>query len=102
MKTVLLIVASSLLWVTLVSYAQAQAPGPISSPTPPTQNNEEAIALKAQVELMRHYDQRLLNTVYWALGGMGAVVLLVVGLGWYTNFRLYKRDVEDLKKDADD
>jgi hypothetical protein len=31
---------------------------------------------------------------------MGAVVILVVGLGWYTNFRIYKRDLEDIKRDV--
>jgi len=50
---------------------------------------------------MRAYDQRLLATVYYALAGIGSVVLLVVGLGWYSNFRLYRRDVEELKTSID-
>lgn len=49
---------------------------------------------------MREYDQKLLQTVYWALNAVGGLVLIVVGLGWYTNFRLYKRDVIELKREV--
>ena len=41
---------------------------------------------------MERYDQRLLSTVYWSLGGMVTVIALVAGFGWYANFRAYDRD----------
>lgn len=63
------------------------------------QSSVEIAILKAQLEVMRQYDQRLLNTVYWALGGIAGILILIVGLGWYTNFRLHKREVEELKVD---
>jgi uncharacterized protein YejL (UPF0352 family) len=69
---------------------------PAASPTIKSESENLAV-LRAQLETMRAYDQRLLATVYYALAGIGSAVLLVVRLGWYTNFRLYRRDVEDLK-----
>lgn len=93
-NVVLLLILSNLL--------HAQTPSPTVTPTPVSQiqaDAEKVAVLQGQLELMRQYDQRLLSTVYWSLGGLGGVVLLVVGLGWYTNFRIYKRDVEDIKRD---
>ncbi len=85
----------------------AQTPSPTATPTPTptihsqTQSDGEKIAiLQAQLELMRQYDQRLLNTVYYTLAALGTVVFLIVTLGWYTNFRLYKRDNEALKQEV--
>lgn len=74
-------------------------PAPVSRPQNQTESEKIAV-LQAQLDLMRQYDQRLLNTVYWSLGSIGGIVLLVVGLGWYTNFRIYRRDVEDIKRDV--
>ncbi|MCZ8206555.1 hypothetical protein [Gemmatimonas sp.] len=48
--------------------------------------------LRAQNALMREYDQRLLATVYWSLGGVTVLVGLLVGFSWFTNFRVYERD----------
>lgn len=70
---------------------------PSITPTPTP--SEEVIALRAQLDIMRQYDDRLMQTVYWALATTGTLALLVVGLGWYTNFRLYKRDVVEVKKE---
>jgi hypothetical protein len=86
-------------------YAQSPAPSVTPTPTPIVAENnqpkpsDEVIVLRAQLETMRQYDQRLLETVYWSLASLGAVVLLIVGLGWYTNFRLYKREVNDIKRE---
>ncbi len=77
---------------------------PDGSPVPTVQpqqiqpDAERIAVLQAQMELMRDYHEKILDTVYWSLGGLAGVVLLVVGLGWYTNFRIYKREVEDIKK----
>jgi hypothetical protein len=80
----------------------AQTPGVSPSATRTelanvTSDQKQVAVLEAQLETMRQYDQRLLSTVYYALGALGGVVLLVVGLGWYTNFRIYRRDVTDLE-----
>lgn len=70
---------------------------PASTPAVSPQPNPELVALRGQVELIREYNERILNTVYWALGGMLTVLTLIVGFGWYANFRSYKRDVEELQ-----
>jgi hypothetical protein len=61
--------------------------------------DSETAALRAQLELMRQYDERLLQTVYWALGTAFGLVVFVAGVGWYVNFRLYERDKEALRSE---
>jgi len=55
------------------------------------------IALRAQLETMRSYDNRLISTVYYALAALGGVALLLVGFGWWTNFKLYERERDALQ-----
>ncbi|MFC1483854.1 hypothetical protein ACFL6Q_02250 [Candidatus Neomarinimicrobiota bacterium] len=55
------------------------------------------VALRAQLKLMKRYDDRLLATVYWALGAVGTIFIIIIGLGWYTNFRIYKRDIAAIR-----
>jgi hypothetical protein len=55
--------------------------------------------LKAQLEQMRFYDQRLLSTVYWALGFIGGLTAALVGLGWFANFRLHSRELGALRQE---
>jgi hypothetical protein len=89
--------------VSLLAQPTSPTPNAIPSPTvaviSQTRPSDEVIALRAQLETMRQYDQRLLETVHWSLGASVGIMLLVVGLGWYTNFRLYKREVTDVKRD---
>jgi len=60
----------------------------------------EVTALRAQLQVMRDYDQRLLATVYWSLGGILTLAGLLVGLGWYANFRVYERDRASLAREV--
>lgn len=86
----------------------AQSPVPTPTPTPtaaaptlganPTED-PEVVALKAQLEVMREYDGRLLETVYWALGTTVVILLGLAVFGWYTNFRVYERDKEAMRED---
>src|SRR6266849_9833581 len=48
--------------------------------------NEEVQALRAQLEVMRRYDDRILSTVYWSLGTVVLLAVLLYGFSWYTNF----------------
>lgn len=64
-----------------------------------TQSSAETSALRAQIEIMRHYDQRLLATVYWSLGVLATITILLIGFGWFANFRLYERDKLALRQE---
>ncbi len=54
-------------------------------------------ALKAELELVREYDARMQNTVYWSLGVVVLVTVLLAGFSWYTNFKVYDRDLNNLR-----
>jgi hypothetical protein len=105
LKQLLLCIFCCLLFMVTEVTLNAQPSNSQATPTPTLQRNDEAmnkeevIALRAQLETMRQYDQRLLETVYWSLGGMFTVVIVIVGVGWYTNFRLYERDKSALRQD---
>lgn len=64
-----------------------------------TQSSGEALALRAQIEIMRQYDQRLLATVYWSLGVLATITIFLIGFGWFANFRLYERDKISLRQE---
>jgi hypothetical protein len=68
---------------------------PTPTVTPVQTDNEQIAALKAQIEIMREYHERILDTVYWSLGALGGVIFIVLGLGFYNN----KRNVDELKQD---
>lgn len=88
------------------------SPGQVSSPTPPPNlsqdsynsdilKNAEISILQAQLEVMRQYDQRLLNTVFWSLGTVGAIILGLTALNWYNNNRLYEKDKDAIRRELE-
>lgn len=44
----------------------------------------------------------MLATVYWSLGAILLVVSIIVGFGWFTNFKIYQRDLEMLRAENKD
>jgi hypothetical protein len=80
----------------------AQAASIPSSPVraQPSQSDSVTITvLRAQNALLREYQQSLLSTVYWSLGGLGVIAGLLLGFGWFANFRVYERDKTALRQD---
>ena len=76
------------------AHPQGTAPRPLSG------NPDSAVAvLHAQLEERRESDDRLLATVHWSLGTIAAVSILLLGFGWWTNFRVYERDKAALRQD---
>jgi hypothetical protein len=67
-----------------------------SAPDP----GEQATALRAQLEVIREYDQKLLATVYWSLGSIAFIAVLLTTYSWYTNFRVYEREREALRSET--
>jgi len=59
------------------------------------------VALRTQLEVMRSFDASLLSTVYWSLGTLVVIVAVLIGLGWFANFRVYQRDLEGIKRELD-
>lgn len=43
--------------------------------------------LKAQVDVMKSYQDKFLSTVYWSLGTVAALVVFLAGFNWFTNNR---------------
>ena len=88
------IVATLTLEVTL---AQAPSISPITTSTPLLTTS--ASSLDHVVELTGQLDQRLLTTVYWCLGTLVTVFLILIGYNWFVNFRIHERDFRELKND---
>lgn len=57
---------------------------------------ENIVELKAQNALLREYQQHLLSTVYWALGAIFTIAILLSGFSWYANFRIFDREKNEL------
>lgn len=64
------------------------------------QSNEVEV-LRAQLDANKEYQESLLETVYWALGGVFVIVGLLLGFGWFVNFRVYERDKESLRREVE-
>ena len=108
MKKIIFAIIILLFFVLLLSQTVGTANAQTSSPTPtivaspmPTNTpkvDDEVIVLRAQLETMQQYDQKLLATVYWSLGTIVALAALLIGFGWYVNLRVYEKD-KDVMKD---
>ena len=64
----------------------------------PKQTKQEKF-LRGQLAEMRDYDQRLIATVYWSLGGVFLVVVVIAGFNWFANYRIYERERESLRNE---
>lgn len=62
------------------------------------ESDTEKMLLKQEVELLKNYNQQLLNTIYWSIGAVFTLALFVVGAGWYVNFRLYEKDKNEIQR----
>ncbi|NUF65207.1 hypothetical protein HUN35_19970, partial [Acinetobacter bereziniae] len=50
--------------------------------------------LKAQIEVMKSYQDKFLSTVYWSLGTVAALVVFLAGFNWFTNNRSLEKESE--------
>jgi hypothetical protein len=78
------------------------APATLESTVPPSDgpvDNSAALelaVLRARLEEEQGHNGEVLQTVYWSLGVIATLTLLLVGYSWFTNFRVYERDKEML------
>jgi len=59
--------------------------------------NTQIEVLKAQVDVMKSYQDNFLSTVYWSLGGVVSIVFILVGYNWLTNFKSQEKEIQLLK-----
>jgi hypothetical protein len=94
--------------------ALAQPAGASSGPTlreaPPTSDtrqasgsvaasNAEMAVLQAQLAVMQVFTDRILSTVYWAIGGVFAIAALLVGYNAFSSHRMQDREIANLRSD---
>ena len=60
---------------------------------------EDVTLLKNQISLMREFNQHILSTVYWSLGTIVLIAILLVGFSWFTNYRMYERELAALRQE---
>lgn len=98
----LLFAATALLVIS--STEAAQDPGQsspvkqLSAPVPQTEVSEVKL-LQRQLEDSKRFQDQMLTTIYWSLSTLGGVAVLLVGFGWFVNFRVYERDKASLERD---
>jgi hypothetical protein len=61
----------------------------------------ELKVLQAQSATMKEYHSSLLDTVYWALGTVATVAALLVGFGWFANFKFHEAEKQRLKEELE-
>lgn len=86
----LLLVIAARIWTFNVS---------LVSPNLPPNASAEATALTAQLQQAQTYQDQLLQTVYWTLGGILTLGLALMGFSWFTNIRMNDREIERLKSE---
>lgn len=56
---------------------------------------------RGELKTMREYHTSLLDTVYWSLGTIVALALLLIGSSWYANLRIYENDKARIQEEVD-
>jgi uncharacterized BrkB/YihY/UPF0761 family membrane protein len=54
--------------------------------------------LEKQLQLVQHYDDRLLSNIHWTLAAIGAIAALLVGFNWFSTFKTFKQEKQDLEE----
>lgn len=60
--------------------------------------NAQIDVLKAQIEVMKSYQDNFLATVYWSLGGVITLTILLIGSNWFINIRNQDKEAELLQE----
>lgn len=90
------IFASTLLLLPTSSPALAQ-----TATSESISNIDQIQVLERQQDLLNDVNGKILNTIYWALGGLITVFLAIVGLNFFQNFSLNKQRFDGLKKEVE-
>lgn len=63
--------------------------------------NLQIEVMKAQIEVMKGYQDKILSTVYWALGCVLSIVILMVGYGWFSNYKNQEAEINSIRDAVD-
>lgn len=63
------------------------------------QKKIELLLIKEQNRLIKDFQSSQQATVYWALSGIFAFVVVLMGLSYFTNFKFYQQDKDRIKAD---
>lgn len=91
-----IILALGVLFTTFIPLADAQEVAEVTTPT-----SSEINSLEKQIMIVNDSNSKILDTIYWALGGITTIMLTIVGLNFFQNFSLNKRKIEDIKNKFD-
>ncbi len=86
--------------VPTVPQAKVNTPA-LATPSPSLQSELEVKLLEKQIATMKEYHSSLLDTVYWALGTVATVSVLLVGFGWLANFKFHESEKKRLIDELD-
>jgi hypothetical protein len=103
MLKVIVLVIFALLFAALSLYAETLPTTVSSLAKDETRQGTDAeiASLRAQLALTREFDDRLVSTVHWSLAVTIAVLLAMLGFGWYSNYRIYERDKAALQSELE-
>lgn len=48
--------------------------------------------LKIENKIIKEFHEKILDTVYWSLGSVFGILALLLGFGWWSNFKLHEKD----------
>jgi hypothetical protein len=66
---------------------------------PSQEVTEQLAVVRAQLADARDFQSNMLSTVYWSLGTLASVSVLLAGFGWFINLRVYERDKTALERE---
>ncbi|UDN22868.1 MULTISPECIES: hypothetical protein [Aeromonas] len=52
--------------------------------------------LKIENKIMKEFHEKILDTVYWSLGSVFGILALLLGFGWWSNFKLHEKDKKSI------
>lgn len=91
--------------VTLLAASQYALPQ-TSEPGKQGDASTEVSSLKSEIDVLKERldgvnqsNDKILQVVYWSLGTCVTIAILLVGYGWFSNFRMYERDRNSLERE---
>jgi hypothetical protein len=84
--------------VSLCTYSALLAQQPTASTTPHTSGVEDS-ALSRAIELTGQFDQRILTTVYFCLGTLLTIFVVLIGYNWFATAKSHATEMEVLRQE---